>query len=1186
MAGAQPSSRQRVLVSYSAAPPILSSAKWGQVQAALTALLPLRNIHWKSASRTSIRTIQELDVDLVPLDTLRDEHTQIPVTVLDKPLLNIYIVVCQNTDVEGYRTTVKKQIKDWHSAVTARKNQEWLIVHIIRPDTRAPTGNFFQLKGSVFEKIRADFNAEKRERCVQVAWSPETDAPAVWAELINKMKDGILSAFDSAIVQREEEVKRSESQRQMPGWNFCTFFILKESLASSFEGVNLFEDAYTQYEELEDTFYHVLKEKNLSWFGTLISPANGDDSAPLLSVAKKAYRDLILANSISVFDFRIYLLARQCELLAQRGRINEISRKAAAFLGAFGRRLRDIQDTLPPFFIESWIYSSALSVVEYCDNWASSFSIEGAKLKSFNAAEGELLELARTQLDVIGVTVGHLPQRPPFSSSFKPSDAPLQTTSKNTISNADIQKATENAETFYNLYVDATNRAIDMYTKAGRKKFALRLHGSLAALDLHRGNYKTALAIYTSLPAHYAPHMWTSLESFMLSKALDTHADLQREKDTEWIHILLSFLKSYIDSQGSELLMHEEDKVEYITKLVDNLRQTASELESDLAHPDHPAISLSVSADARIAETKDGCFVDVTVKNHLPCVLPADEISVVLAGRDAERCKFSSPTTGLPSGKTQLTLFCPAAAAGTYVLDSSELRISRLCFQWTHRKPPSKAASLRKETPVLVRVPRDVLALDVQLGQPTKVELGESPTLLVALSTGRNHVLEASIRLISSGVTFGIQDAYLSGDNKKPSRPLEIVDGRVVLRDIPEDTAVSFLVPHSDTSAFQAMKIVTEVEYTTVPEPSLSRTIRMTRVVLTALPVAVNVEDFFRRSRLFSKFTISTTSHQHVRICAAHLTTQGGGLEGVSIVRCATKKRGVVTVTPAQPVNFLFHIDSVHGPVRESLNLLIRYRMLREEVEAVVEEAVTQVLAASPSPHKHRVTLVNKLVEALEHDAAWVDLYGITGELKVPETSKDEADEETCRLLDEVKQLLQQHRHPYPPTGNWREIVIPVDVPYMDIIAAACVRILATPFSDFLPDQAALPLYAGQPISARLTINTSFHWGSSAGNKERRYMLRYDVEEMVRDWLVSGPKRGDFLATDNSTHSVPITLIALHHGELALPRITVTALPMAGEMTMGSMAIPSIETYQVHGAETVADVLWGIMVIGISLSSN
>jgi hypothetical protein len=45
----------------------------------------------------------------------------------------------------------------------------------------------------------------------------------------------------------------------------------------------------------------------------------------------------------------------------------------------------------------------------------------------------------------------------------------------------------------------------------------------------------------------------------------------------------------------------------------------------------------------------------------------------------------------------------------------------------------------------------------------------------------------------------------------------------------------------------------------------------------------------------------------------------------------------------------------------------------------------------------------------------------------------------------------------------------------------------------------------------------------SAGDKERKYMMRFDVEEMVSDWLVSGQKRGDFAAM---VWFVSISLIA------------------------------------------------------------
>ena len=86
------------------------------------------------------------------------------------------------------------------------------------------------------------------------------------------------------------------------------------------------------------------------------------------------------------------------------------------------------------------------------------------------------------------------------------------------------------------------------------------------------------------------------------------------------------------------------------------------------------------------------------------------------------------------------------------------------------------------------------------------------------------------------------------------------------------------------------------------------------------------------------------------------------------------------------------------------------------------------------------------------------------------------------------------------------------DLTSCQIVAAARIRILSTPFAERSTSK-SLPLYAGQPISAVLTINASFHWGSSADDKERTYILRYDIEELVKDWLVSGRKRGDFTAT-------------------------------------------------------------------------
>lgn len=133
--------------------------------------------------------------------------------------------------------------------------------------------------------------------------------------------------------------------------------------------MNLLEEAQIQYDELEASFFQVLKggglfhsrhrditdeifyvhsaiEKNLSWFGHLGGTALNDDSAPLLSITKKPYRDMMLSNTITIFDFRSYLMARQCALLARLGRIAHAAGKAARFVTTFARTLRENEASL------------------------------------------------------------------------------------------------------------------------------------------------------------------------------------------------------------------------------------------------------------------------------------------------------------------------------------------------------------------------------------------------------------------------------------------------------------------------------------------------------------------------------------------------------------------------------------------------------------------------------------------------------------------------------------------------------------------------------------------------------------------------------------------------------------------------------------------------------------------------
>ena len=70
----------------------------------------------------------------------------------------------------------------------------------------------------------------------------------------------------------------------------------------------------------------------------------------------------------------------------------------------------------------------------------------------------------------------------------------------------------------------------------------------------------------------------------MLSRALDTHGLLKKAQDVEWIHIVLSFLKTCVEHRNSEML-HETDKIGYIANLIDSLTTSAKRLETGLNIP-------------------------------------------------------------------------------------------------------------------------------------------------------------------------------------------------------------------------------------------------------------------------------------------------------------------------------------------------------------------------------------------------------------------------------------------------------------------------------------------------------------------------------------------------------------------------------------------------------------------------
>ena len=138
----------------------------------------------------------------------------------------------------------------------------------------------------------------------------------MWAEFFTKLKESIVNSFEYFISHYEEEIRKLDSTRMYPGWNYCHFFLMKEGLAFTYEQVNLCNDSLKQYLELD-----AVLEQNIA-VNTSITPTFdkfggneiSDEQVNIIDTYKKPYRQLIYLNTISEFDFSHYLFARKLKV--------------------------------------------------------------------------------------------------------------------------------------------------------------------------------------------------------------------------------------------------------------------------------------------------------------------------------------------------------------------------------------------------------------------------------------------------------------------------------------------------------------------------------------------------------------------------------------------------------------------------------------------------------------------------------------------------------------------------------------------------------------------------------------------------------------------------------------------------------------------------------------------------------
>ncbi|XP_010278302.1 PREDICTED: trafficking protein particle complex II-specific subunit 130 homolog isoform X2 [Nelumbo nucifera] len=371
---------------------------WPIVKGGFEARLPFKRASLNNKTRNPVY-VEKLPAEFI-LTTdsrLRSRYPQEQsVFWFREPYATVVLVTCE--DLDEFKNILKPRLK----LIVQNDEKEWFIVFVSKASPNNDQAT--KMAKKIYAKLEVDFSSKKRERCCKLdIHGPEAN---FWEDLESKIVESIRNTLDRRVQFYEDEIRKLSEQRLMPVWNFCNFFILKESLAFMFEMAHLHEDSLREYDELELCYLETVNAPTMKQreFGGV---DHGDDQASLLNPGHKPLSQIVQDDSFREFEFRQYLFSCQSKLLFKLNRPVEVASRGYSFIVSFSKALTLNESILPFCMREVWVITACLTLISATVSHYNDGLVAPDVEKEFYRLQGDLYSLSRVKFMRLAYLIGY-----------------------------------------------------------------------------------------------------------------------------------------------------------------------------------------------------------------------------------------------------------------------------------------------------------------------------------------------------------------------------------------------------------------------------------------------------------------------------------------------------------------------------------------------------------------------------------------------------------------------------------------------------------------------------------------------------------------------------------------------------------------------------------------------------------